>query len=83
MVRKYMVWQIKEVIDNYSPDIIWFDYVLDEIPEKFRKKFAAYYLNNSNDKEVVIVRKQHDLPQSLSIEDLEQSRKMKLEIRHG
>lgn len=67
--------KLKEVIDNYSPDIIWFDYVLDEIPEKFRKKFAAYYLNNSNDKEVVIVRKQHDLPQSLSIEDLEQSRK--------
>lgn len=74
------VWlgKLKEVIDNYEPDIIWFDYVLDKIPEKYRKAFAAYYLNQAGDKEVVIIRKQHDLPQSLSIEDLEQSRKKQI-----
>ena len=74
------VWlgKLKEVIDNYRPDIIWFDYVLDKIPEKYRKEFAAYYLNQAGDQEVVIVRKQHDLPQSLSIEDLEQSRKKEI-----
>ena len=73
------VWlgKLKEVIDKYHPDIIWFDYVLGEIPEKYRKDFAAYYLNDADklDKEVVIVRKQHDMPLSMSVEDLEQARK--------
>jgi alpha-L-fucosidase len=73
------VWlgKLKEVIDKYGPDIIWFDYVLGEIPEAYRKEFAAYYFNQSNKsgKEVVVVRKQHDLPLNMSVEDLEQSRK--------
>lgn len=69
--------KLKEVIGKYHPDIIWFDYVLGDIPEKYRKAFAAYYLNDAKKqhKEVVIVRKQHDLPLSMSVEDLEQSRK--------
>ncbi|MGB5263226.1 MAG: alpha-L-fucosidase, partial [Lutimonas sp.] len=56
--------KMKEVIGKYHPDIIWFDYVLGDIPEKYRKKFAAYYLNDATkrDQEVVVVRKQHDLP---------------------
>ena len=73
------VWlgKLKEVIDKYHPDIIWFDYVLGEIPENYRKEFGAYYFNQSvhRDQEVVIVRKQHDLPLNMSVEDLEQSRK--------
>ncbi len=73
------VWlgKLEEVIDKYQPDIIWFDYILDAIPEEFREEFAAYYLNKAEEwgKEVVIVRKQHDLPLSMSVEDLEQSRK--------
>lgn len=69
--------KMEEVISNYHPDIIWFDYVLGDIPEEYRKKFAAYYLNDAakRDQEVVVVRKQHDLPLSMSVEDLEQSRK--------
>lgn len=73
------VWfpELKEVIDNYSPDIIWFDSGLDLIPEDYRKKMCAYYLNHAQtlDKEVVIVRKQEDLPLDLSINDLEKSRR--------
>ena len=73
------VWlgKLKEVVDRYSPDIVWFDYVLGDIPESYRKEFAAYYLNQAQamNKDVVIVRKQHDLPLSMSVEDLEQSRK--------
>ena len=73
------VWfgKLKEVIDKYHPDIIWFDYVLGDIPEEYRKEFAAYYLNEAKkiDQEAVIVRKQHDLPLSMSVEDLEQARK--------
>ena len=73
------VWfgKLKEVIDKYHPDIIWFDYVLGDIPAEYRKEFAAYYLNEAakTNQEAVIVRKQHDLPLNMSVEDLEQARK--------
>jgi alpha-L-fucosidase len=72
------VWlgKLKEVIDKYHPDIIWFDSWLDQIPEKQQLEFCAYYLNEAkkNDQEVVIVRKQDDLPLSVSLNDLEKSR---------
>lgn len=69
--------KLKEVIDQYQPDIIWFDYVLDQIPEEYRQKFSAYFLNQAElwDKEVVIVRKQEDLPINYTVDDLEKSRK--------
>ncbi len=77
------VWfgKLKEVIDNYQPDIIWFDSWLDQIPEAYRQKFCAYYLNEAEkwEKEVVIVRKQDDLPLDCSVDDLEKSRKNELE----
>ncbi|PCH99506.1 MAG: alpha-L-fucosidase [Flavobacteriaceae bacterium] len=73
--------KLKEVIDQYQPDIIWFDSWLDQIPETYRKKFCAYYLNEAKklNKEVVIVRKQDDLPLSVSVDDLEKSRKNSIE----
>lgn len=72
--------KLKEVIDNYDPDIIWFDSWLDEIPETYRYQFCEYYLQKAKErkKEVVIVRKQEDLPLSVSIENLENSRKNSL-----
>jgi len=72
--------KLKEVIDQYQPDIIWFDYVLDAIPEEYRQKFSAYYLNEAEkwDKEVVIVRKQEDLPINYTVDDLEKSRKNRI-----
>ncbi len=77
------VWfgKLKEVIDKYQPDIIWFDSWLDKIPEEYRQQFAAYYLNEAGkwNKEVVIVRKQDDLPLTFSVDDLEKSRKNKIE----
>jgi alpha-L-fucosidase len=76
------VWfgKLKEVIDKYHPDIIWFDSWLDQIPEEYQQKFCAYYLNQAKewDKEVVIVRKQDDLPLEVSVNDLEKSRKNKM-----
>ena len=72
------VWlgKLKEVIDKYHPDIIWFDSWLDLIPAEKRQQFAAYYLNDAlkRDKEVVIVRKQNDLPLNFTVNDLEKSR---------
>lgn len=77
------VWfgKLKEVIDKYSPDLIYFDSWLNLIPEPYLIKFCAYYLNEAEKagKEVVIIRKQKDLPLECSIDDLEKSRKNKLE----
>jgi alpha-L-fucosidase len=77
------VWfgKLKEVIDKYQPDIIWFDSWLDEVPEDYRQKFCAYYLNQAEkwEKEVVIVRKQNDLPLDVSVDDLEKSRKNEID----
>ncbi len=63
--------KLKEVIDNYQPDIIWFDSWLDRIPESKRQEFCAYYLNRAQEwgKDVVIVRKQDDMPLDVSIID--------------
>ena len=76
------VWfpKLKEVIDNYKPDIMWFDSKLDLIPENYREEFCAYYLNQAEDwgKEVAIVRKQDDLPLNMSVKDLEKSRMNKM-----
>ena len=46
--NEYWFEQLKEVIDQYSPDIIWFDVWLRMIPLEYRQKFAAYYLNRNN-----------------------------------
>ncbi len=77
------MWKNKlfEVVDKYQPDIIWFDSWLDQIPEKYRQEFCSYYLNAAENwnKEVVIIRKQDDLPLDCSVDDLEKSRKNKLE----
>ena len=72
--------KLKEVIDQYDPDIIWFDSWLDEIPENYRYQFCKYYLHRAKErgKETVIVRKEEDLPLSVSVENLENSRKSDL-----
>ncbi len=72
------VWlgKLKEVINKYQPDIVWFDSWLDQIPENYRQQFSSYYLNAAQSwhKEVAIVRKQDDLPLSFTINDHEKSR---------
>lgn len=71
------VWlgKLKEVVDLYNPDLVWFDSWLNSIPESYRKRFAAYYYNHAAERgqKVVVARKQQDLPLSSSIEDFERS----------
>jgi alpha-L-fucosidase len=68
--------KLREVIDNYQPDIIWFDSWLDEIPIETRQEFSAYYLNCASEwgKDVVITRKQDDLPLEYTVMDIEKGR---------
>ncbi|NOR15111.1 MAG: alpha-L-fucosidase, partial [Candidatus Aminicenantes bacterium] len=65
--------KIIEVIDNYSPDFIWFDFALDRIREDLVKDFVAYYYNHGvqQQKDVVITYKGHDLPPGVAVRDLE------------
>lgn len=62
-----------EVVNNYDPDFVWFDFGLDIIRENYVKDFVAYYYNKAtaNDKEVVISYKHHDLPPGVGLYDLE------------
>jgi alpha-L-fucosidase len=73
------VWyaKLKEVVDTYSPDLIYFDSWLNYIPDSMRLRFCTYYLNHAleKEKEVVIARKQMDLPLDCSVDDFEKSRK--------
>ena len=68
--------KLKEVIDNYQPDLMWFDSWLNEIPEKHQMAYLAYYFNKARQwgKDVVVTRKQRDLPLELSVEDFEKGR---------
>ena len=72
------MWNVKleEVIDQYQPDLIWFDSWLDRIPEENRQAFAAYYLNAADKwgKDVAITYKQEDMPRTVGIEDFEKGR---------
>ncbi len=43
----YWLGQIDEVVDNYGPDIIWFDSWLDRIPENYRQKMVAHHFNTA------------------------------------
>ena len=68
--------KLKEVIDAYQPDLMWFDSWLDEIPEAYQKEYCAYYFNRSKEwgKDVVITCKQRDLPIEVAVEDFEKGR---------
>lgn len=72
--------QIKEVVDQYDPDIIWFDSWLNIIPEHLREEMCAYYLNHAskNGQEPVIAYKQVDLPTTVGVLDIEQGGKKDL-----
>lgn len=65
--------KLKEVIDKYDPELIWFDSWLHEIPEDVRQEFVAYYFNEAakKDQEVLVTYKQEDLPQTVGVLDLE------------
>ncbi len=68
--------KLKEVIDRYQPDQIWFDFGLGKIPDQYKLKMTAYYYNKADDwgKEVVITRKDNYLPEGVGVLDIERGR---------
>ncbi|WP_111708218.1 alpha-L-fucosidase [Lutibacter citreus] len=72
--------KLKEVIDNYQPDIIWFDWWVEELDEAYRKKFVAYYYNKAKEwnKEVVINYKNNSFPAETGVNDYERGRPNKI-----
>jgi alpha-L-fucosidase len=66
----------KEVIDNYQPDLIWFDFCLRWIPDNYKRKMVAYYYNKGEEwgKDVEILYKGHDLPPGVGLLDYERGR---------
>jgi alpha-L-fucosidase len=76
----YWLDQIKEVVDEYAPDMIWFDSWLDEIPENYLKKMVAHHFNTavSRGQQPIVNYKQEDLPANVGILDMEQGGKTEL-----
>lgn len=83
--RFEQMWLAKlvEVVDNYQPDLVWFDSWLDEISDQKKAQFAAYYYNKARQwgRSVGVTRKQNDLPLDFSIEDFEKGRSARLTER--
>lgn len=73
LARDRWLIKLKEVIDNYQPDQIWFDFGLGKIPDEYKQKMAAYYYNHEKTwgKPVIITRKDHYLPDGVGVLDIE------------
>ena len=65
-----------EVIDKYQPDMLWFDFGIRGLPEKYLRDFLAYYYNKEKEwgREVAVTYKSHDLVPGTAIVDLELGR---------
>jgi len=71
--------KILEVIDQYHPDLLWFDGRMRNIGEDYRKNFLAYYYNKGVQwqRDVAVIYKGQDLEQGTGILDLEKGRMAK------
>ncbi len=68
--------RLKEIVDKYNPDLVWFDNKMDVIGEQYRKDFLAYYYNHAekNHQEVVSTYKFYDFATGTAVLDLERAR---------
>ncbi|MEM7129061.1 MAG: alpha-L-fucosidase [Chloroflexota bacterium] len=66
----------QEIIDNFEPDLLWFDFGIQFVQEHYRREMLAYYYNKANEwgKEVAVTYKWHNLPPGTGIVDLELGR---------
>ncbi len=77
---EYWLDQVKEVVDKYAPDMIWFDSWLDQIPEEYLQKMVAHQFNTgvSRGQEPLVACKQQDLPSDIMLLDIEQGGKTEI-----
>ena len=72
------VWleKVKEVVDGYNPDLLWFDNRVQILSEKVRQEMMAYAYNNAakNKQDFVLTFKRPDFPLGTGTVDLERSR---------
>lgn len=75
--------KLKEVIDKYEPDVAWFDFGIDLIPDEDLKKFMSYYYNKGEEwgKEVVVSYKNVAFPEETGVRDYERGRPNKIDDR--
>ncbi len=66
--------KVIEVIDQYNPDILYFDSRTNIINERYRFELADYYYNISKHTDSIITYKQEDFPEGIGILDLERGR---------
>lgn len=68
--------RLKEVIDKYNPDLIYFDNKMNILEEKYRLEFLQYYYNHADkrDQDVVVTYKAKDLQVGAGVLDLERAR---------
>jgi alpha-L-fucosidase len=68
--------KLKEVIDTYQPDQIWFDFGLAKVPDSYKQQFAAYYYNKEAEwgRPLIITRKGDHLPEGVGVLDIERGR---------
>lgn len=68
--------RLKEIIDKYNPDLVWFDNKMDVVSEQHRQEFLEYYYNHADKKnqDVVSTYKFNDFAKGTAVLDLERSR---------
>jgi alpha-L-fucosidase len=68
--------KIKEVIDTYNPDLIWFDFALEFVADIYKRTFLTYYHDHAakRNQEVTVTYKWISLPVGAGLLDLEQGR---------
>ena len=68
--------RIIEVVDQYEPDLIWFDNKMDIIAEEYRLNFLSYYYNAAKrqNREVVATYKFTDFQPGSAVLDVERAR---------
>ena len=68
--------RLKEIINKYDPDLVWFDNKMDVISEDVRKEFLEYYYNHGDKKkqDVVSTYKFYDFAEGSAVLDLERAR---------
>lgn len=68
--------KLKEYIDVYQPDLIWFDWWLENMTEESRLKFLAYYYNKGMEwkKDVAVCYKESTFNEDVAVKDYERGR---------